>query len=66
MYVSGMIADISSYNKHKNNIYYNSLGASGATSAVLFSLFYSALEHALYNYTNPAYFWRAIFGTQIK
>lgn len=38
MYISGMIAaDITSYNKHKNNIYYNSLGASGATSAVLFS-----------------------------
>ena len=32
-----LVANIPSLNKHKDNIYYNSLGASGAVAAILFA-----------------------------
>ena len=38
LYSGGLIvSDLPSYFKHKDNYYYNSLGASGATSSVLFA-----------------------------
>ncbi len=38
LYVGGLVmSSIYSYEKHKNNIYYNALGASGAVSAVIFA-----------------------------
>ena len=38
LYIGGLIiSDLPSYFKHKDNYYYNSLGASGATSSVLFA-----------------------------
>jgi membrane associated rhomboid family serine protease len=38
LYIGGIIVSVApSYNKHKDNIYYNAVGASGAVSAVLFS-----------------------------
>lgn len=38
LYLGGiLVANIPSLNKHKDNIYYNSLGASGAIAAVLFA-----------------------------
>lgn len=38
LYVSSLIiSSVASYEKHKNNIYYSAVGASGAVSAVLFS-----------------------------
>lgn len=38
LYVSSIaMASFYSYEKHKNNIYYNALGASGAVSAVIFA-----------------------------
>lgn len=38
LYIGGLLfADIYSFEKHKNDIWYNSLGASGAVSAVIFS-----------------------------
>ncbi len=38
LYVGGLaMSSLFSYEKHKNDIYYNALGASGAVSAVIFS-----------------------------
>jgi membrane associated rhomboid family serine protease len=38
LYIGGLVmSSIYSYEKNKNNIYYNSLGASGAVSAVIFA-----------------------------
>ena len=38
LYIGGLaMSSLYSYEKHKNNIYYNALGASGAISAVIFS-----------------------------
>jgi len=38
LYVGGLVmSSIYSYEKHKDNIYYNALGASGAVSAVIFA-----------------------------
>lgn len=38
LYLSSIITSVvPSYNKHKDNIYYNAVGASGAVSAVVFS-----------------------------
>ncbi len=38
LYLGGiLVANAPSLNKHKNNVYYNSLGASGAIAAVLFA-----------------------------
>ena len=38
LYVGGLaMSSIYSYEKHKNNVYYNALGASGAVSAVIFA-----------------------------
>ncbi len=38
LYVGGLVmSSLYSYEKNKNNIYYNSLGASGAVSAVIFA-----------------------------
>jgi len=51
LYVIGIIvSDIPTYLKHKNHAYYNSLGASGGVSAVVFSyvLFYPTLDICLY------------------
>lgn len=38
LYVGGLVmSSLYSYEKHKNDVYYNALGASGAVSAVIFS-----------------------------
>ncbi|MFN3403488.1 MAG: rhomboid family intramembrane serine protease [Cytophagaceae bacterium] len=38
LYLSGIVvSDIPTYLKHKNNFYYNSLGASGGVSSIIFS-----------------------------
>ena len=38
LYVGGLVmSSLYAYEKHKNNVYYNSLGASGAVSAVIFA-----------------------------
>ncbi len=38
LYILGLaISSLYSYEKHKNNVYYNALGASGAVSAVIFA-----------------------------
>lgn len=38
LYVGGLVmSSLYSYEKHKNNVYYNALGASGAVSAVIFA-----------------------------
>jgi membrane associated rhomboid family serine protease len=38
LYLGGiLVANVPSLNKHKDNIYYNSLGASGAVAAILFA-----------------------------
>jgi membrane associated rhomboid family serine protease len=38
LYLGGiLVANVPSLNKHKDNVYYNSLGASGAIAAVLFA-----------------------------
>jgi membrane associated rhomboid family serine protease len=43
LYLSGIVvASLPSYIKHRNNPYYGSLGASGGTAAVMFSMVYLA------------------------
>jgi len=38
MYIGGIVVSVAaSYNKNKDNVYYNAVGASGAVSAVVFS-----------------------------
>ena len=38
LYIGGLVmSSLYAYEKHKNNVYYNSLGASGAVSAVIFA-----------------------------
>jgi membrane associated rhomboid family serine protease len=51
LYIVGIIAsDLPTYLKHKNHAYYNSLGASGGVSAVVFSsiLFYPTEKICVY------------------
>ncbi|WMJ71784.1 rhomboid family intramembrane serine protease [Cytophagaceae bacterium ABcell3] len=49
LYLAGIIvSDIPTYLKHKENSYYNSLGASGGVSAVLFSYVLFQPTHNLY------------------
>ena len=63
VYFIGLIlSDIPSVIKHKNDFHYNSLGASGAISAVLFSyiLFYPL--NTLMIFPLPIPIWAALFG----
>jgi membrane associated rhomboid family serine protease len=48
LYVGGLaMSSLYSYEKHKNDIYYNALGASGAVSAVIFAYIILAPTHKL-------------------
>jgi membrane associated rhomboid family serine protease len=63
LYFAGMVvSDLPSVFKHKNDFWYNSLGASGAISAVLFSyiLFYPL--STLMIFPLPIPIWACLFG----
>lgn len=61
-FVSLVASDISSVIKHKDNIRYNSLGASGAISAVLFSYILFQPFSTLMIIPIPVPIWAIIFG----
>lgn len=65
MYLAAIIiSDIPTYIKNKENIYYNSLGASGGTSAILFSyiLFDPTQSLCLYGLLCfPGIFWGVLY-----
>ncbi|MGZ4034910.1 MAG: rhomboid family intramembrane serine protease [Bacteroidia bacterium] len=66
LYVGGLImSSIYSYEKHKNDIYYNALGASGAVSAVVFAsiILYptSGIMFVFFPVPIPAYIYGVIF-----
>ncbi|MCS7018025.1 MAG: rhomboid family intramembrane serine protease [Cytophagales bacterium] len=65
LYVGGIIvADIPTYFKYKNTPYYNSLGASGGVSAVIFAtIFYNPTEEVcLYAFfCLPGFVWGGIY-----
>ncbi len=66
LYVGGAImSSLYSYEKNKNNIYYNALGASGAVSAVVFAFIILAPTTSLYlmfiPIPIPAYLFGLIF-----
>ena len=63
IYLIGLIlSDIPTVIKHKNDMWYNSLGASGAVSAVLFSSILLAPFSSLYIFPIPFPIWSIIFG----
>ena len=61
-FVSLILSDIPSVLKHKNDIWYNSLGASGAISAVLFSYILFNPFSTLYIMPLPIPIWAIVFG----
>lgn len=61
-FVSMVAADIPSVLKHKNDIWYNSLGASGAISAVLFSCILFFPFSTMYIFPIPFEIWAIVFG----
>ena len=61
-FVSMVAADIPSVIKHKNDIWYNSLGASGAISAVLFSCILYIPFSKMYIFPIPFGIWAIVFG----
>lgn len=61
-FVSLIASDIPSVIKHKNDIWYNSLGASGAISAVLFSCILFFPFTSLYIFPLPIPIWAIVFG----
>jgi membrane associated rhomboid family serine protease len=61
-FVSMVAADIPSVIKHKNDIWYNSLGASGAISAVLFSYILFVPFSSMIIFPIPIPIWAIIFG----
>lgn len=61
-FVSMVAADIPSVLKHKNDIWYNSLGASGAISAVLFSYILFVPFSSMMIFPLPIPIWAIIFG----
>jgi len=61
-FVSMVAADIPSVLKHKNDIWYNSLGASGAISAVLFSYILFVPFSSMIIFPIPIPIWAIVFG----
>lgn len=61
-FVSMVAADIPSVIKHKNDIWYNSLGASGAISAVLFSYILFVPFSSMIIFPIPIPIWAIVFG----
>lgn len=61
-FVSLIISDIPSVIKHKNDMWYNSLGASGAISAVLFSCILFFPFSKMYIMPIPIAIWAIVFG----
>jgi len=61
-FVSLIASDIPSVIKHKNDMWYNSLGASGAISAVLFSYILFVPFSTLYIFPIPFGIWSIVFG----
>lgn len=63
VYFMGLIlSDIPSVIKHKNDMWYNSLGASGAISAVLFSYILLQPFSSMIIFPLPIRIWAIIFG----
>lgn len=63
VYFMGLIlSDIPSVLKHKNDMWYNSLGASGAISAVLFSYILFQPFSSMIIFPLPIPIWAIIFG----
>ncbi len=63
VYLLGMIlSDLPSVVKHKNDFWYNSLGASGAISAVLFSYILFYPFSTLMIFPLPIPIWACLFG----
>jgi membrane associated rhomboid family serine protease len=63
VYILGMIlSDLPSVIKHKNDFWYNSLGASGAISAVLFSYILFYPFSTLMIFPLPIPIWACLFG----
>jgi membrane associated rhomboid family serine protease len=63
IYIFGLIlSDIPSVIKHKNDMWYNSLGASGAISAVLFSYILFQPFSSMMIFPIPIPIWAIIFG----
>lgn len=63
IYFLGLIlSDIPTVIKHKNDMWYNSLGASGAVSAILFSAILWSPFTSLYIMPIPFPIWAIIFG----
>lgn len=63
IYVLGMIlSDLPSVAKHKNDFWYNSLGASGAIAAVLFSYILFYPFSTLMIFPLPIPIWACLFG----
>ncbi|HMI04541.1 MAG TPA: rhomboid family intramembrane serine protease [Pedobacter sp.] len=61
-FVSLIASDIPSVIKHKNDIWYNSLGASGAISAVLFSYILFVPFSSMIIFPIPIPIWAIVFG----
>jgi len=60
--VSLVLSDISSVLKHKNDMWYHSLGASGAISAVLFSYILFKPFTSMMIFPIPIPIWAIVFG----
>ena len=61
-FVGLVLSDIPTVIKHKNDLWYNSLGASGAVSAVLFAAILLFPFTTLYIMPLPIPIWAIIFG----
>jgi len=61
-FVGLILSDIPTVIKHKNDMWYNSLGASGAVSAVLFSSILHDPFVRLYIFPIPIAIWAIVFG----
>ena len=61
-FLSLILSDIPSVIKHKNDMWYNSLGASGAISAVLFSYILFQPFSSMMIFPIPIPIWAIIFG----
>jgi membrane associated rhomboid family serine protease len=61
-FVSLVLSDIPSVMKHKNDMWYNSLGASGAISGVLFSYILFQPFSSMMIFPIPIPIWAIIFG----
>ncbi len=63
LYIGGLVmSSLYSYEKHKQNIYYNALGASGAVSAVVFAYIIIAPTAGLYFFFIPVPIPAYLFG----